>query len=418
MKRLSPSRAALLYALALLTFFYLFIPLGGYARMLEGKFRCYLVLSVPFALWGAGRLLRRRGTLCAHERCALLFWALCALSSLCSPHGSAVLLGGSRRVGLVTLTLYVLTFLTLRRYLRPTQRMLPAVALSAALCALLTLLQTWGLDWFYPDGLGYWDGDAAYPGFFAGTSGNIDFTAYLLAVAVCVLAAAWLRPREKRQHWLLAPLALSLAALVRLRVAGALLGLAAAALLAPALLFPKRRRLWLALSAAACGAAVLFLLLYPFSGGTLWEMQCVLRGQGSDAFGSGRLGIWRAVWQLILEKPLLGGGPGTLALRGLEPMAWVQNGEAVALTVSSAHNEYLALMADVGVPAFLCAAALPISALVRAWRSGTRKNAVCGTALICALVQSAFAVESCITAPYIILLLALLLGELEGGEDG
>lgn len=409
MKRLSPPRAASLYALALLTWFYLFIPLGGYARMLEGKFHCYLVLTVPFALWGCGHMLRRRVRLCMADRCALLFLALCALSSLCSPYGSVVLLGGSRRVGLATLALYALSFLLLRRYLHPTRWMLPAVGLSAALCALLVLAQTWGLSWFYPEGLGYWDGDVKYPGFFAGTSGNIDFTAYLLAVAACVLAAAWLRPREKRQHWLLVPLTLVLAALWRLRVAGAFAGLAVAALLGLPLLFPKRRGLCCALSAAACIAALLFLLCYPFSGGTLLEVQRTLLGQGEDGFGSGRVSIWRAVWQLIGERPLLGGGPGTLALRGLEPMAWVQNGEAVALTVSSAHNEYLALMADVGVPAFLCALAVPVMALVRAWRGRSEKDAVCGVALLCALTQSLFAVESCITAPYVLLLMALLL---------
>lgn len=409
MKRLSLPRAASLYALALLPFFYLFIPLGGYARMLEGKFHAYLVLTVPFVLWGGRELLRRRGKLCAADRCALIFLGLCALSSLCSPYGSVVLLGGSRRVGLVTLALYALSFVLLRRYLRPTRWLLPAVGLSTALCASLTLAQTWGLSWFYPEGLGYWDGDVKYPGFFAGTSGNIDFTAYLLAVSICVLAAAWLCPRDRRQHWLLAPLFLALMALFRLRVAGAFVGLAAAALLAPPRLFPKRRKLCCALSAAVGIAALLFLLCYPFSGGTLLEVQRTLLGQGEDGFGSGRLSIWRAVWQLILQRPLLGGGPGTLALRGLEPMSWVQNGEAVALTVSSAHNEYLALMADVGIPAFLCAMALPVLALRQAWRSGTRRGAICGTALLCALAQSLFAVESCITAPYALLLMALLL---------
>lgn len=406
MHRSVPARAASLYAAALLTFFYLFVPPGGYARMLEGKFVCYLVLSAVFVLGAARGLLRRPR---AEEWFALAFWALCVLSSLCSVHGEAVLLGGSRRVGLVTLTLYVLTFLLLRRYLRPAQWMLPAVAVGAALCSALVLAQTLGLGWFYPAGLGYWDGDVKYPGFFAGVSGNIDFTAYLLAVAACVLAAAWLRPRARRQHWLLAPLFLSLCALLRLRVAGALVGLGAAALLSPALLFPRRRRLWMRLSAAAGALALLVLLCFPFSGGTLLEVQLTLRGQGEAGFGSGRLGIWRAVGALVCERPLLGGGPGTLALRGLEPMAWMQNGQAVALTVSSAHNEYLALAADVGIPALFCALALPVLALRRAMQSKTRCAAVCAPALLCALVGSFFAVESCITAPYVILLLALLL---------
>ena len=39
-----------LYALALLTVYALFLPLGGYERMMEGKYRAFLLLSLGYVL--------------------------------------------------------------------------------------------------------------------------------------------------------------------------------------------------------------------------------------------------------------------------------------------------------------------------------------------------------------------------------
>ena len=202
-------RISYLYALALLTVYALFLPLGGYERMMEGKYRAFLLLSLGYVLamtaLGAWKAVRWREPMCL---AALAYLALTALSAALSPYGTAVLLGGTRRDGLLTAALYAAVFLLLARHLRPDRRLLYAAAVSAALCDLLVLVQLTGRNplWLYPAGLNYFDGDVAYSGFYAGAAGNIDFTAFLLALCAAAMAAALVRGWS---GWLLAPLALT-----------------------------------------------------------------------------------------------------------------------------------------------------------------------------------------------------------------
>ena len=127
-------RISYLYALALLTVYALFLPLGGYERMMEGKYRAFLLLSLGYVLamtaLGAWRAVRWREPMCL---AALAYLALTALSAALSPYGTAVLLGGTRRDGLLTAALYAAVFLLLARHLRPDRRLLYAAAASAAL---------------------------------------------------------------------------------------------------------------------------------------------------------------------------------------------------------------------------------------------------------------------------------------------
>lgn len=308
-----------LYALALLTVYALFLPLGGYERMMEGKYRAFLLLSLGYVLamtaLGAWRAVRWREPMCL---AALAYLALTALSAALSPYGTAVLLGGTRRDGLLTAALYAAVFLLLARHLRPDRRLLYAAAASAALCDLLVLVQLTGRNplWLYPAGLNYFDGDVAYSGFYAGAAGNIDFTAFLLALCAAAMAAALVRGWSK---WLLAPLALTVWTLWQLRVAAALLGLAVTAVLGLPLLFPRRRRAMWALTLLLTAAALALIWFFPGDGGTLSELHRLLHGEVDLTFGSSRLLIWRSLLPLIAERPLLGGGCGTLYLRDVPP---------------------------------------------------------------------------------------------------
>ena len=71
-----------LYALALLTVYALFLPLGGYERMMEGKYRAFLLLSLGYVLamtaLGAWKAVRWREPMCL---AALAYLALTALSA-------------------------------------------------------------------------------------------------------------------------------------------------------------------------------------------------------------------------------------------------------------------------------------------------------------------------------------------------
>ena len=285
-------RISYLYALALLTVYALFLPLGGYERMMEGKYRAFLLLSLGYVLamtaLGAWKAVRWREPMCL---AALAYLALTALSAALSPYGTAVLLGGTRRDGLLTAALYAAVFLLLARHLRPDRRLLYAAAASAALCGLLVLVQLTGRNplWLYPAGLNYFDGD-------------VDLT-----------------------------------------------------------------------------------------------------------FGSSRLLIWRSLLPLIAERPLLGGGCGTLYLRDVPPFYWQRGGETTYFAVTSAHNEYLGVLVDQGALALLAFLALLALALWRAYRHAERDRcAVAGAALLCYAVTAFFSVACCITGVYLWLLLAML----------
>ena len=402
-------RISYLYALALLTVYALFLPLGGYERMMEGKYRAFLLLSLGYVLamtaLGAWKAIRWREPMCL---AALAYLALTALSAALSPYGTAVLLGGTRRDGLLTAALYAAVFLLLARHLRPDRRLLYAAAASAALCDLLVLVQLTGRNplWLYPAGLNYFDGDVAYSGFYAGAAGNIDFTAFLLALCAAAMAAALVRGWSK---WLLVPFALTVWTLWQLRVAAALLGLAVTAVLGLPLLFPRRRRAMWALTLLLTAAAFALIWFFPGDGGTLSELHRLLHGDVDLTFGSSRLLIWRSLLPLIAERPLLGGGCGTLYLRDVPPFYWQRGGETTYFAVTSAHNEYLGVLVDQGALALLAFLALLALALWRAYRHAeSDRCAVAGAALLCYAVTAFFSVACCITGVYLWLLLAVL----------
>ena len=405
-----------LYAASLLCVLYLFLPYGGYTRMMEGKFHCFLALSVGYLLSELCVLPKSRGTLAAEDACAVFFLLWSALSALFSPYGAAVLLGGPRRDGLATLALYVLGYLVLSRTLRPDRSLLALTAIASILGAILTELQLLGHNplRLYPDALGYHDGDRAYAGFFAGPSGNADFTAFLFALALCVLMTACLR---LRMPVLALAAAILFAVLLQLPVAAAFLGLTAALLWSPALLLPRRRRLLLPLSLLLSAAALLLLWGYDGPSQTLREASQLLRGEADGSFGSGRLFIWRQLLPLIRERPLLGGGPGTLFLRELAPFTWLSPDGPIPSDITAAHNEYLHILTEQGAPALASYVALLGLSIVRCFRRA--EDSVCaiaGTGLLCYAAMAAVSVSCCITAPYVWLLLAL---SRRGGEaDG
>ena len=272
-------RISYLYALALLTVYALFLPLGGYERMMEGKYRAFLLLSLGYVLamtaLGAWRAVRWREPMCL---AALAYLALTALSAALSPYGTAVLLG-----------------------------------------------------------------------------------------------------------------------------------LAVTAVLGLPLLFPRRRRAMWALTLLLTAAAFALIWFFPGDGGTLSELHRLLHGDVDLTFGSSRLLIWRSLLPLIAERPLLGGGCGTLYLRDVPPFYWQRGGETTYFAVTSAHNEYLGVLVDQGALALLAFLALLALALWRAYRHAeSDRCAVAGAALLCYAVTAFFSVACCITGVYLWLLLAML----------
>lgn len=437
-RRLTPQALTDAYLLLMAGVFPLFFTAAGYNDITRAKAMFFMLLSGVYLLLllarllPAGRITQLAAWLkqtCLAERAALLFALLAMLSALCSPFGGDTLLGLGRYDGLLPLLLYVAVFLAVAACGRFRPALLLAFAAAAIVCGAVALLQLAGGNPFslYTDGYNYFDANLRYSGTFLGTIGNIDVLAawYCLAIPL-LLGGVWrCRPRNTGRWLLLAGGLLSLYLLLRTQVAGGLLGLTAGLLLALPQLLPlktrRSRRLWLLLLLLLLPALLLLLYSGDFAGGPAYEASRMLHGDFDDSFGSARIGIWRQTLERIADRPWLGGGPGTLAARlDIVFSRVTETGVTLTTRVDNAHNIYLQLAADLGLPA-LAAYLLLLGALTAGWwrnRGANGATAVLGAAIVCYAAQDAFNLGSILVQPLFWLLAALLTAQIKAGKPG
>lgn len=148
--------------------------------------------------------------------------------------------------------------------------------------------------------------------------------------------------------------------------------------------------------------------------GFLQEAHLLLRKGWNDDYGSGRLYIWRQVWALVPERPLLGGGPDTLSLRGISwnPTFDPVSGLSIRTVVDAAHCEPLNVLANQGVLGLTTWLLVMGQALLRAWRRREELcPLLCGSSILLYLFQSLFGISMPITAPFLWLAVGILLAE-------
>ena len=188
-----------------------------------------------------------------------------------------------------------------------------------------------------------------------------------IMMVAAVIGASWtLGATDRRSVGLgllgLAPILLLLVA-TRSKTSIALAGFALAALLA----------LWLferlgprAIALAVTGVAVLaagFIALVAASGFDVGRLAETLTG---DATFTGRDELWKFALEKSLERPWLGHGygafwdvgPGADPLLRVDPGSWL--GDVETGTINQAHNGYLELWLQVGLPAMVIAAAITL----------------------------------------------------------
>ena len=126
----------------------------------------------------------------------------------------------------------------------------------------------------------------------------------------------------------------------------------------------------------------------------------------------------RSVWPLVSERPWLGGGPDTLGLR--TDAAFTRWSEELGVTlraaVDSAHNEYLGILINQGLPALACFLGL-LGLLALQWARTAHRDplaALCGGAALCYCIQAFFGVSSPISPPYLWAVLGLLCADMPG----
>lgn len=435
MKRSSPQKRPPFPEQLTTVFLYLMVlvyPLwmtGDYQTVTQQKFQCFLVLCGGYvllmALLGIEMLVLEQARfpslvfLWKHASAAqklVAVFALCTiLSALLSPYGRETLWGMTRNEGLVTILLYCLLFLLVSVFGRADRRLLSALGISVTVVSLLGLVQLAGRNPFdlYPSGYTYYDAGTAYTGAYLSTIGNTDLLAAFLCAAAPLFAGALVRGSSIIRFLYALPLALSLTLLVRMGAAAGIVGILVSALILLPVFSRQHRREW---SLCALCVALLSLLAVYFAGdamgGTAAELSALLHGQLEDHFGSGRIYIWRQVWDLVPERLLFGGGPDTLAARnaGYFQRYDASLGVTVRALIDTAHNEYLNILVNQGLLALTAYLGALFSSAAR-WlrRSGQHGTAaILGGGVLCYCIQAFFGISSYITTPALWLIWGLL----------
>jgi O-antigen ligase len=336
-----------------------------------------------------------------------------------SPYGVHTVIGYHRYEGLFTIALYVLTFFFVCRYGRPGKWLLFLFAASMTVFCLICFVQLFGYNPFglYPQGLTYYDAGSAYRYQYLGTVGNVDLVAALLAISAPVFFLSFLRLTGKSRYLLLIPFGFVLAVTVLSQVAAAYVGVfGGLLLLIPLAAVKTKRKKYLAwimiLVLIFIGIGLIF--CFDYGDGTLHEFHELLHGRWDEDFGTGRLFIWRNVLALVPERPFFGGGPDTLGQRmTVEFQRYdAESGVLYRASIDTAHNEYLNILVNEGVLAFVAYLAAFILFLVIFVKENRHNNmlAICGSAVFCYGIQAFFGMRMCLTAPFFWICWALAAG--------
>ncbi len=387
---------------------------GSFSTMTRDKWIFMLILTgislLGFLADGCFRRLSRPSLLSLLCGGGLLLWL--ALSTLFSPYPvESWWIGAGRREGLASQLCYLSLFLMFSCARVRKEPVLYSAAGGVALFFTVVLLQRIGLNplGLYPAKYSY-----AVEPMFQGTIGHVDMCAgYLLIVcglflpALAETAGRFFRARQSKCLFavLLAAFALTVYLLVTIRVDLALLTLAVLVVWTLVRLLPVRFRFPCLLL-----LLVLFLLFVWFfsaSSGPLWELHEILHGRPQVTFGSGRIGVWSYSLRMLREdgRWFLGSGPDTFVLRfnAFLKNYFLVHPEAPRLAeyFDSPHCEYLALVINGGIPAFLFFAVLVLAGCfgTAAWRDG----------VLCYGVQALLSFSVCIVAPMFWVVLGLSL---------
>ena len=411
-----------------LAVYLLFFGFEGYSGISAAKTVTFYVLSGILLALGVGYLVLdvRKGRLrpLSGAQIAALAFLVCTLASAAASEcGGRAWYDKSAHETALTVGLYVLLFLIVSRWGRPTEVMIRVLFWVLTPFCLLCLLQIVGkLNplGLYPGNLKYSDGyGVKYSGAYAGTIGNVDFlSAFLALVTPMLVLYAWGKPiRKAWPFWLLGAACLGIAILIQ--VLCGLVGMALGGVISLAVLCPDRYRKWILLGLGILAAAALALLWavdLPIK--FFHELHEILHGRFDDSFGTGRFYIWRQMLERIPDRLLLGVGPDMARYSGLAPFIRYENGVEVArAAVTDAHCYPLQILYCQGLPALLSWMAL-VGLTLRHWfkaRAG-RAAAILGAGVICFFCAMLFCPSSIIVMPFFWLALALLEAETASGS--
>ena len=393
------------------------LQFGTYRTMTRDKWTLMLILAGATLLCFAADLCFRKvgrpRPLPLAAGAGLLGWTI--LSCLLSPYPSGVWwIGAGRMEGLSTQLCYfglffLFSFARVRR-----GPVLFAAAGGVLAFGAVVLMQRAGGNPFglYPDKYSY-----AVEPMFQGTIGHVDMCAgYLLIVSGLFLpacigflrrpqpSAAARNPARRISFFVcLSALAVCVWLLLTIDVQLGVLTLLVLVVWTLLRLLPSKARLPVLLLLLA--AVLLIAWCWPGQSGTGWELHEILHGRPQLSFGSWRVGVWTYSLTLLREEGrlLAGTGADTFALRfnTFLNQYFASHPEAERLLeyYDNPHSEYLALIINCGIPAFLFFLVLVVSGCfgAPAWRDS----------VLCYGVQALLSFSVCLVAPMFWVVLGL-----------
>lgn len=426
-----PQSVTSIYICLLITVFLLYPGTKGYQSIASEKFLAFLVLCggyialmailmLEMVLIGEIKPPKFKGLFARSswiQRFSVLYLAITWLSAIVSPYWPGTIIGISRYEGALTMTVYVLSFLLISIFGRIASWMLPVFGVAVMLFDSICILQLLGKNplHLYPEGYNYFGANIDYGGAYLGTIGNVDMVAAFLCVSVAILWIALVRCFAWQKYLLLLPLLASLFVLIKMWVLSGLVAVIGGAVLSLAVVLPVSPKgkniLWGAIAGcAAVGLAAV--LLVDAGSGLFHELHELLRGNMSDEFGSGRIYIWKQIFDQVPSQFFLGSGPDTMELAGIDPFVRFDEriDTVIMAKIDVAHSEYLNILYHQGVFALLAYVAMLVIGMKKWARYANQREeiAILGGAILSYCIQALFGISYCGTTVYFWTILGLL----------
>lgn len=131
-------------------------------------------------------------------------------------------------------------------------------------------------------------------------------------------------------------------------------------------------RIGYAFTVVLLSAALIYLFVYDGDNGLLTEASAFLHGKMDDGAGSGRGVIWKKTWELITQRPVFGGGPGSFKERFMPYNDAYNTAKGRNEVIDFAHNDFLNIGACTGLVGLGLYAAFLAALLVRCFRKAER----------------------------------------------
>ena len=200
-----------IYIFVILVVFPLCVDSTGFFRILECKYRYYLIINAIYLISIIVTLLyyllfkrtRFFKNLKVHkiQWCVIAFWIVNVISTLASPffNDYNLFVGVGRGEGLLNITLYCLSFLCVTLFGKFKKRYILYFSISSIFVSLISILQYIG---FNPLNM-YQDGIGTHNVSFIGTIGNVDTVSAFYCIFLTVSMTAFVFLEENKYYKML-----------------------------------------------------------------------------------------------------------------------------------------------------------------------------------------------------------------------